>query len=167
MHFHAAVRYSTFIFASSVLVGCSSGGGGDLPVGGPFGGALVPWAIVDGGLLPDGSGVLPITYSQTSAIGGTPTWTQLYNSYFAAGTIGDCVMSGCHPGVKDTPSAWYTYLVSQGQIGGPQPLLIDTGGSSVLSWFGAFLPMPPTGPTMNATAQKDFEAWAAAGAMNN
>jgi hypothetical protein len=167
MRSHAAIHYSTFIFGSSVLIGCS--GGGDLPVGGPFGGTLSPSAIVDGGVLGDGDGVLPVSMTETTAIGGTPTWTQLYNTYLGPGTIGSCVMAGCHPEVKSSPSAWYSYLVMEGQIGGGEPLLTSTGGSSVLSWFGAgaVLAMPPGGPTTNASAEKDFDLWAAAGAMNN
>jgi hypothetical protein len=152
--------------ASTVLVACAGCGGSDaLPVGGPSGGTLDPSAIGDGGIVGDGDGVLDAGASTVSSATGSdavPTWTQLYNDYFIAGTIGRC--TNCHPMDMATPAASYVYLQSKGYLGGPMPGLVDPYGSC-LTWFGGT--MPYGGPASNARATKDFVAWAKAGAKNN
>src|SRR4029077_3534526 len=154
--------------ASTVLVACAGlgcGGADALPVGGPFGGTLDPAAIVDGGIVGGGDGVLDAGTSSSisSAIGSdaVPTWTQLYNDYFVAGTIGRC--TNCHATDMATAASSYAYLQAKGYVGGTMPGLVDSYGSC-LTWFGGN--MPYGGPTSNAKATKDFLAWAKAGAKN-
>src|SRR5580700_7607203 len=99
--------------------------------------------------------------SSSSSGGGTaPTWTQIYTSYFAPGTPGNC--TNCHPGTN-SPKCMYSYLQGRGQLGGSSPSLTSPT-SSCLSWYGGN--MPPLGP-QNAQAVSQMNAWAAAGAMNN
>jgi hypothetical protein len=160
MRFDTAARITTVASAFVVLAGC--GGGDDLPVGGPFGGVLPQAAIVDGGLLGDGDGVLPVPINSTAPIGGTPTWTQLYNKYLVAGAIGDCADSACHT-TMPTPSTAFSWLGSQGF---PPSALVVPGSAFGFSWFGGDPSMPPN-PIMSASAVQDFTAWAMAGAQNN
>jgi hypothetical protein len=152
------------VLAACAGLGC--GGAEALPVGGPFGGTLDPAAIVDGGVVGDGDGVLdPGTSSNGSSATGSdavPTWTQLYNTYFVLNAVGRC--TNCHAQLMATATSSYSWLQSQGYIGGPTPELVDST-SSCLSWFGGN--MPPGGPTNSASATKDFNAWAKAGAKNN
>jgi hypothetical protein len=165
MRFHSTV--GSIAIASSVLAASAGCGGTDvLPVGGPFGGTLDPAAVVDGGIYGDASGVLDpgVTATGASAAVGIPTWTDLYNTYFAAGTIGNCTQ--CHAADMVTPASSFSWLNSSSlmYLDPTDPLLLDTT-QSCLSWFGGN--MPPAGPTTNATAVKDFTAWAKAGAKNN
>jgi hypothetical protein len=150
MRLDTAVRRTTFASAFVILAGCS--GGNDLPVGGPYGGVLPQAAIVDGGLLGDGDGVLPLPINSTAPIGGTPTWTQLYDKYLVAGAIGDCADSACHTEMPTPPIA-FSWLTSQGF---PPSELVAPG-----SPFGF------PNPIMSASAVQDFTAWAMAGAQNN
>jgi hypothetical protein len=84
----------------------------------------------------------------------------LYTKYLAGGTIGNC--SFCHPG--STPSQLYSFLQGKGYVGGANPSLASAS-RSCLSWYGGN--MPPGGPSSNAQAVADFDAWAAAGGKNN
>ena len=161
-------RGSSVGIASILLVACAGlgcGGADALPVGGPSGGTLDPSAIGDGGIVGDGDGVLdPGTASSSSSATGSnavPTWTQLYNTYFVSSAMGRC--TNCHAQVMATAASSYSYLQSQGYVGSPMPDLVSD--FSCLSWFGGN--MPPGGQTKNATATKDFMAWAQAGAKNN
>jgi hypothetical protein len=88
------------------------------------------------------------------------TFSQLYTKYLAGGTIGNCVP--CHGGTGSA-SSMYSWLQGKGYVGGASPRLTSTIGSC-LSWYGGN--MPPGGP-QNAQAVSDFNAWAAAGGMNN
>jgi hypothetical protein len=151
-------------WAAALLAGCSGSNG--VPLGGPFGGSLSS-AAVDGGAA-DGNGVLdPGTSSNGGVSGGSsqaPTWTQLYNAYFAAGTPGNCAQAGCHQSYMTSPSATFSWLQSQGQVGSAQPALTDPS-SSCLTWLGG--DMPPGGPETDPDAEKDFDLWLKAGAKDN
>jgi hypothetical protein len=103
----------------------------------------------------DGGGPPPPQDSgmQSSA----PTWTQLYDKYLASGTVGQC--GGCHSSMHSA-SGSYSYMQQRGQIPG-----IGDPAQSCLTWLGGN--MPPGGPSSTGTAAADFEAWKAAGALNN
>jgi hypothetical protein len=62
-------------------------------------------------------------------------------------------------------SGAYSWLESKGQIDGTSSSALGDPAQSILSWMGGS--MPRSGPTSNATATSDVEAWAAAGAQNN
>ncbi len=154
----------------SAMLAALSGCGGDvLPVGGPFGGGLDPAAVVDGGIVSDGNGVLPGTFTSgagASPTGGAPTWTELYNTYLAVGTVGNCV-SPCHAAALSgppSPAVTFTWLQGLGYVGDTQPLIADPD-FSCLTWSNG--DMPPGGPKVDPTATGDFTAWAKAGAKNN
>jgi hypothetical protein len=59
-----------------------------------------------------------------------------------------------------TASAAFTWLKGRGQI----PGIADSNGSC-LTYLGG--DMPPRGPTDDAKAVSDLQAWAAAGAQND
>ncbi len=84
----------------------------------------------------------------------------LFNKYLTIGTIGNC--NFCHPG--GSPSQLYGYLQGRGYVGGANPSLTSPS-KSCLSWYGGN--MPQGGPTSNAQATTDMNAWAAAGGQNN
>jgi hypothetical protein len=149
-----------------VATGCS--GGDAIPLGGPFGGTVAA-SVQDAGGTGDGSGVMPLSNtSSTAGLSGSaanpPTWTQLFDAYLAVGKVGNCGHSGCHQGSMDTPAEAYSWLQQRGQLGGAHPELTDTS-SSCLTWLGG--DMPPGGPGADPVAEKDFDAWLKAGAMNN
>jgi len=93
----------------------------------------------------------------------TPTWTQLYNSYFGSGTPGSC--TGCH-GAGTSPSfnsasTMCTALKSVGRIQNGKATL-----SNLLTWFGPGGSMPPGGATTSpGSAVDDITAWQIAGAV--
>ena len=93
----------------------------------------------------------------------TPTWTQLYNSYFGSGTPGSC--TGCH-GAGTSPSfnsasSMCTALKSVGRIQNGKATL-----SNLLTWFGPGGSMPPGGATTSpGSAVDDITAWQIAGAV--
>ncbi len=95
--------------------------------------------------------------SGTGTTTGAPTWTQIYNDYIAAGTIGGC--SGCHNGYGSASAAY-----SKG--GGAT---WASPSASRVTWYGGN--MPPSGPAatdpQGAKAKADMDAWAAAGALDN
>jgi hypothetical protein len=91
------------------------------------------------------------------------TWTSIYTSYLAAGTVGNCGKSSCHSQMV-TKSGAYTWLKGRGYITATNAPLADPQ-QSVLSWLGGN--MPPSGSTSNAAAVSDLTAWAGAGAPNN
>jgi len=164
---------ATFAFVMSCATGvgfglavAGCGGGGDVPLGGPFGGS-VSAAVMDAGGV-DGDGVLDTTTASSTGLSGSssqaPTWTQLYGAYFADGTPGNCAHAGCHANAMTSASATYAWLEGQDQVGGSQPALTDPN-SSCLSWLGG--DMPPGGPETNPTAEKDFDLWLQAGAKDN
>jgi hypothetical protein len=150
------------------LGGLGCGGGDGVPLGGPFGGT-VPAYVMDAGTLGDGDGVLPLTNNSNvqSASGDpkkAPTWTQLFNAYLAAGTVGNCAHSGCHRNVMGSPSAAFSWLHAEQQLNGPEPAIADSS-SSCLSWLGG--DMPPGGPATDPVVELDLESWVKAGAKNN
>ena len=169
MRFDSTVG-SIGIVSAIVLAFSGCGGSELLPVGGPFGEELNPGAVGDGGIIGDGNGVLPSTFTASAAIGGTPTWTEIYNTYFeSSGTIGHCM--NCHlgdVGGTASASALYVWLAAskQGQIGDNPPALVDPD-SSCLTWMSSNGTMPYSGTTDNKTATADLMAWAKAGALNN
>lgn len=165
MRFHSTVG-SLVIASFVVATGAGCSGTAVLPVGGPFGGTLDPAAVVDGGIYTDGDGVLDpgTTSNGASAASGIPTWTDLYNAYFVAGTIGNCVPCHAMPTEMATAASSFSFLTAKGYVGGTDPALVDTT-SSCLSWFEGS--MPPPGTAKSMTAVIDFNTWARAGAKNN
>jgi hypothetical protein len=63
-----------------------------------------------------------------------------------------------------TASGAYSWLEGKGQISGTSSALADPS-QSILSWMGG--DMPRSGPSSDASATSDIEAWAKAGAANN
>ena len=97
--------------------------------------------------------------SSSGTSGGTaaPTWTQLHTLYLKSGTIGNC--PHCHSSTGSASSA-FTWIKSKGY----SPAALVDKNQSCLSWFGGN--MPSSGVT-SAAATKDFNAWFAAGGLNN
>src|ERR1700678_3596170 len=56
--------------------------------------------------------------STASSAASSPTWTELYTTYLAAGTVGGC--TSCHSEMSSASGA-YTWLGKEGQIGGSSP----------------------------------------------
>ena len=147
-------------------LGCSSGDG--VPLGGPFGGT-VPAEVMGEGESSDSGGVLPLSATPSGpgasgVPGKAPTWTQLFKAYMAAGTVGNCAHSGCHPTAMGTPHAAFAWLSAEGQLRGSQPAITDPS-SSCLSWLGG--DMPPSGPSSDPAVNKDFTMWVSVGANEN
>ncbi len=91
------------------------------------------------------------------------TWSKIYTTYLAAGTIGNCAKSGCHSQMS-TSSLAYSWLSGKGYIAAVNAPLADPN-QSCLSWLGGN--MPPSGPTTSVAAVDALTSWAAAGAPNN
>jgi hypothetical protein len=62
-------------------------------------------------------------------------------------------------------SGAYSWLESKGQIDGTSSSALGDPSQSILSWMGGN--MPRGGPSSDAAATADIEAWAKAGAANN
>jgi hypothetical protein len=93
-----------------------------------------------------------------------PTWSTLYEQYFAASAEGGCGRGGrCHAADMSTAPSAYGWLVQRGYIDGDRSPLVSTD-RSCLRWFGGN--MPPRGAP-NAAAVRDLTAWVAAGAPND
>jgi hypothetical protein len=107
------------------------------------------------------AGTTPPVEDAGPASASTPTWSSIYTAYLAAGTAGNC--GGCH-GQMSTASGSYSYLTGKHQIGGSSSALVSAN-TSCLSWMGGN--MPPLGPSSEAAATADLQAWAAAGAQDN
>jgi hypothetical protein len=170
---------------------CTSGGE---PLGGPHGGATsalppptegaTPGSTSpasssgDASSSPDEGGASSSGSSVASGCGGgedggggeggaAPTWTEIYTNYLSASSPAACAACHTHATQMPTASASYTYLASQGYIGGACPTLVQVG-SSCLTWYSG--EMPPGGtdnPASDAQAVIDMNAWAAAGAKND
>src|SRR5580704_15955645 len=116
-------RSSTFVaavlagVAPAQLAGC---GYGSSPLGGPYGGTASspPPSPEDSSTGPSdgsasGGGADASAGSSDSATITAPmTWSEIFNSYLAAGTIGNCTDASCHN--YPTPRALYAYLQDQG-----------------------------------------------------
>jgi hypothetical protein len=100
-----------------------------------------------------------------------PTWTFVYDAYFQAGaTVGHCGNSACHDtlnrGIQcDTVLDCYDTLQTVGYINGTSSPIVSRG-QSMLSWYGGSMPQD-TQPMSAPDAQRDIEAWVAAGALRN
>ena len=96
----------------------------------------------------------------TTTTGSAPaaTWSSIYTAYLGPGTIGGCT-SGCHATVTSAETA-YSFIEGYGFFKGTQSTV-----SQLFSWMGGV--MPPSGPTSNAQATSDVDAWVAAGALDN
>lgn len=155
----------------------SPGGTGTMPTGNPTGGDAggsvgSPWGAPDSGSStgnpnpPQDSGTQPPPDSAAPPHDSAPppppapTWTQIFTSYLASGTKGNC--NGCHS--MSSPSQAYSWLSGRGQVGGSSPALTDSN-NSCLSWYGGN--MPPGGPSSDSTATQQMNAWAAAGGLDN
>jgi len=109
---------------------------------------------------------------------GPPTYTELYNRYFARGTPGHCANAGCHSDPlhniwlcgtdKNTCYAGMTSpdagLINTAM---PQKSLIADMRLSPLSWIAPDGPMPFDGPGPFPEGRDAILAWVAAGALNN
>jgi hypothetical protein len=111
-------------------------------------------------------------------VGSPPSWTQIYNSYFApspASTPGHC--NNCHaggfPSTKFTPGpnqdTFYAELVNRKLLDPSNPRGSQLGdpATSPLRWINPNGPMPFDNPAPNDAAKGDILAWLAAGAVND
>jgi hypothetical protein len=167
------------------------------PLGGPFGGTatVIPAPVAasredggHGGSSSSGSSSGSTSSSTSSSSGlqgsddagcsntptgvsasGAPTFSQLYTSYFATGTVGNCAATGCHPSDMDNASDSYTYLANDTnkQYCGPPNCLASIANSctSVLAWFNGSMPL--NNPVPNTQAAAAVAAWVAAGSKND
>jgi hypothetical protein len=159
---HGLLAGWVVIFAVA-LAGCSSAA--ETPLGGPYGGVTGTVGPTDGSVparprINDPLGDQPSDGTGSDS-GITSTFTQLFDKYLAAKTVGNC--THCHSEM-DSASDSYVWLKTRGYLGSPNPFLIDPE-QSCLSWYGGS--MPPGGPEMNARAVRDMDGWAAAGAKND
>ena len=93
-----------------------------------------------------------------------PTWSTLYQQYFAVKTEGACGRSSaCHATEMSDATSAYSWLERRGYIAGPQSA-IASNRNSCLRWFGGN--MPPGGRP-DPRAADELSAWVAAGAPNN
>ena len=109
--------------------------------------------------------------------GPAPTYTQLFNDYFAPGKPGHCATSGCHadPGHNvwlcgTTKDSCYAGMVGVGLIDPANPThsSIADPVRSPLTWFnmaGGNMPFDAQGE--NPEGRDAISAWVAAGAQNN
>ncbi len=145
---------------------------------------------VDAGLLPNAdagrviasgetdSGAVAPPSGQDAAVPvhmpvNAPTWTTIYSSYFAPGTLGHCSGGSCHSNAVgnflcgNSKASCYQGLVNAGLISTNDPTSSRiAGATSPLTWFGQGGDMP-TGGSANPTAAADVAAWVSAGAQNN
>jgi hypothetical protein len=154
------VARSLTLFASLIATaaGCVACGDPGAPLGGPFGGTT-GYTAPDSGTAPDVD--VPDAPRGDSSHGDAPTWTQIYDRYLAAGTVGNC--GGCHSFLGTAGEA-YDSLSSSGQIHGTSSPIVSHGDSD-MSWFGGFMPLG--GPSSDSAAESEMNAWVAAGALQN
>lgn len=98
--------------------------------------------------------------SPDAASAGSSTWTMIFDTYLAGGTVGDCIH--CHQETS-SPASAYAWLSGKQYINGTKSLLAGSG--SCLSWFCG--DMPPGGPASDPAAASDLKSWVAAGAQDN
>ena len=109
---------------------------------------------------------------------GPPTYTALFNRYFAPGTRGHCANVGCHNGANY--NIWLcgpTKDTCYQGMAGPAAGLIDTANPaaslianpkiSPLSWIDPEGPMPFDGPGPFPEGRDAILAWVFAGAPND
>ena len=109
------------------------------------------------------SGTSGSSGSSGSSGGTGVTWTQIWTTYLAPGTPGNCAKSGCHS-QTGTASGAYTWLKGRGYIRATNAPLADPT-QSCLTWLGGN--MPPGGAGSNTAATTALTTWAASGAPNN
>ena len=108
-------------------------------------------------------------------LGPAPTYSQLYDAFFAVGTPGHCAKSGCHsPPIHiwtcgTTKETCYQGMQKVGLIdpANPSASLIIDPQNSPLAWFNPSGPMPFDNPVPNPAGAAAIEAWVAAGALDN
>lgn len=109
--------------------------------------------------------------------GPPPTYTELYNKYFAAGTPGHCAAAGCH---LDSVNGWtcgtnkdtcYKGMVGAGaEIINPTTPKLSTIGdpkNSPIVWINPSGNMPNDAIAPFPEGRDAILAWVAAGAQNN
>lgn len=106
-----------------------------------------------------------------------PTYTELYNTYFAVGTAGHCAMEGCHgdPGHNvwlcgPDKSTCYQGMLGEGLINMANPVAskLSDPNTSPLIWVNSrngF--MPQDALRANAAGADAINKWALACAQNN
>lgn len=110
------------------------------------------------------------------AAGNAPTYTELFDQYFAEGRPGHCATAGCHaePGFNewlcgDSKDSCYAGMVQIGLINPKNPLasMIGDPTQSPLSWVNPTgnMPFDATGPF--PAGRDAILAWVAACAENN
>jgi len=98
-----------------------------------------------------------------------PTWTEVYETYFADGTPGHC--GDCHNkgmfNVGSTKTSFYNALVNVQLIdpSNPKDSVLGLSPGSPLAWFGGS--MPKDDPSPNSAAKKAITDWLEDGAQNN
>jgi hypothetical protein len=105
-----------------------------------------------------------------------PTYTELYNKYFAAGTPGHCATAECHADPKHeswlcgpTKDVCYNGMVQINLINlsNPAASRIADPLSSPLNWFNPAGPMPADNPAPFPEGRDAIQRWVAACAKNN
>lgn len=108
--------------------------------------------------------------------GSAPTYTELFERYFAPGTPGHCATAGCHasPGFNvwlcgTTKDSCYAGMVEVGLIDRKDPLasLIANSHQSPLSWVNPTGDMPFDAATPFPEGRDAVQAWVAACALDN
>jgi hypothetical protein len=95
------------------------------------------------------------------------TWSEVYTTYFAAGTPGNC--TGCHmnqpgrPNFGSSAATMWSALSTDGYLPGGAKTRIDF----VLRWCTATGTMPKNNPAENAAGCAAVQSWLNAGALNN
>lgn len=109
---------------------------------------------------------------------GPPTYTELFQHYFARGTRGHCANDGCHSGAKyniwlcgTTRDSCFAGMTGQDSRlvdpANPAASLIGDPKNSPLSWINPNGPMPFDSPGPFPEGRDAILAWLAAGAQNN
>lgn len=131
-----------------------------------------PDAAVDA-MLPSG----PDAQVPCNMANAAPTYTELYNTYFAVGTPGHCAMEGCHgdPGHNvwlcgTDKATCYQGMLGEGLIDMTNPVAskLSNPNTSPLIWInarGGF--MPQDALRANAAGADAITKWALACAQNN
>ena len=138
--------------------------------------AAAPGAPADAALPPGPAPTATAPAPCTPAAGAAPTYTELFDQFFAKGKPGHCATAGCHsnPGFNewlcgDTKESCYQGMVQVGLINpaNPQASMIGNPTQSPLSWINPTgnMPFDATGPF--PAGRDAILAWVAACAPNN